>query len=825
MAITRQGNWLGSMRVDVPHLRLLESSVAGDFQALVGTAMTGTRALVAWGMVLLDSGMVGQLATNLYLRAANAVLMHGTATEAGAIFTVASATPDDILNSTNSNVVGSFAPSATNYVSVDLTRVVDSTTADAVVFRDAGTKAEFTQTVPLGRVLQYRIYISTSDFTSSPTRCPIAKVVTDAGNLITSIVDCRQMYWRLGTGGVSPLATAKFTWGSRVDAATGFTSGDKDIVSQYDFNRAITTRLWELGGGERWFSPADDRSVKLTQDPANVFIANSDNWYWDGTNLLWQGLRFIFGNSTATYNTVNAQTVASPGLTNLADGECIYVDVNRATNATTITPVKTTIAALLANQPTIPGSRYVIAWRVGIPQGWASSKVYVATKSLPVDAAVGIGNATVVTDGLVKIASAPFAAGDPVCPVVDSIGRVVANGITRDTAGTLVIGTDSAKVTAISIGLNATVTSLTGQLAVTGGVVNGNGITSLGNGSGAGVAGTGGTSGIGVIGQGQGAAEGVKGTGGITAGAPGVTGTGGLGGGLGVIGLGLGAYSGGRFTGGSPGGNGVEANGTGTGSGLVATIGTTGLAAVWADGTTATTNGTGVHGIGKGTGNAVEGVTAGSGAGVLGTNSAGTGPAGQFAGNTTRGTVNLVPQARPSTPVAGDVYYDTNEKAPFYWESVYGWNQMGDHTYTQTTDITTTSSTMADVLNPQFGIYCPSTGGYWTFEMVLRIITNDAAGFAMQFVNPGAGLTVIMAKIGSVLIDTANLAHQVTVTALATPFTPVNTTCATAVICTIYGTIQTSAGSGNVVAQFKSNTNGQTTTIQGGSTIRRRRVL
>jgi hypothetical protein len=49
-----------------------------------------------------------------------------------------------------------------------------------------------------------------------------------------------------------------------------------------------------------------------------------------GGNVLWKGVTFLFSNSTATTNVLSDQTIASPGLTNIAVGECIYVDLDRA---------------------------------------------------------------------------------------------------------------------------------------------------------------------------------------------------------------------------------------------------------------------------------------------------------------------------------------------------------------------------------------------------------------------------------------------------------------------------------------------------------------
>ncbi len=439
MAIQRHGNWLGSMRVDVPHLRLLESAVAGDFQALSGTLMAGTRALVAWGAIILDVGTVGTPASSLLLRMASAVLLHATAAEPGAVFTVDSSQPDDTLNGTNTRVIGSFTPGVhqVNYVSLDLIRLADPTTQDAVVFRSASTDAEFTQVVPLGRVLQYRIHITTSDFGTTPSFCPIAKVVVDANGNVEQVIDARQMFWRLGSGGTTPNALAQYVGSNRneVASASAFTGGDKDIRSQADFNRATMQRLWELGGGEHWYAPADDRSVQLTYDNSVVFPATGENW--DATsspgNLLWRGLSYWFANSTATENLVADATVATPGLTDLADGELIYVELNRTANVT-VNQVKAVWSALFALPPATTGSRHVLAWR-------QHGRIFVGNQSVVVN--TGGVHATNTSFGTVKLytAYAPDTA-NPVVPVVDAMGRVKATGNARTprSTGTLHIG-------------------------------------------------------------------------------------------------------------------------------------------------------------------------------------------------------------------------------------------------------------------------------------------------------------------------------------------------------------------------------------------------
>lgn len=642
MAIQRQFNFLGNMRVDVPHLRLVESSVAADFQALSGTLMSGTRALVAWGAAVLDVGVAGTPASSLLMRMAGAVLLHGTATEPGAIFTVSTTQPDDILNGTNTLVVGSFTPGVhqVNYVSIDLLRLADPATQDTVVFRSASTGAEFTQVVPLGRVLQYRIHISTSDFGTTPTYCPIAKVTVDASGNVESVVDCRQMFWRLGTGGTTPNALAQFSWSNRNEATStsAFTGGDKDLRSQSDFNRAIVQRLWELGGGEHWYSPATDRTVQLTYDNTATFPATGENWDAISSpgNLLWRGLSFWFADSTGTENLVADAAVATPGLTNLVDGDLVYVELNRTANVT-VTPVKTTWAALFALPESTPGSRHILAWR-------QHGRIYVGQQSVVVN--TGGVHATNTSFGVVKLFTAfvPNPA-NPVVPVMDADSavvlanpatpaNVVARGITRDSAGTMAIAT-GANDTAVTISKSGAITTVAGTLHISesatcvalNGAVQNDAFTSTG-----GDRSTPGLAGAGLTGiGGAGAAlslggNGVVGTGGAATGIPGagVVGTGGAGGGGGV---------GVAGNGGGPNGRGGGFAGVGTGSGVEASGG--GTAGTGVKGTGGAAGGIGVVGTGgAASGIGVEGVGTGGSAGVQGTGqAAGVGVAG-FGGAT-----------------------------------------------------------------------------------------------------------------------------------------------------------------------------------------------
>lgn len=523
MSVGRQENWLGQQRVDVPHLRAVESSICGDFDVLAGLIMTGNSPRVVRGFDLIPLSP-GSAAITLQIHVAGAAMIHPLAAESGSIFAVPADRAAETLNAANSRVSGGFTASATNYIGLDLRRRADSSTTDLVQFLVPDTGKENPKSVPLARTLDYVLYISTQDFSTTPSVAPIAKVVTDAFNNIVSLEDARDFLCRLGSGGTVPDPKYAWPWASgRAEAGdnSDFTAGDKGLASLKDWMDASMTRLWELGGGEHWYSPTADRNVRMARTGAT--FTNGEWFEWDGTNLHWKGLKFVFDNSTATYNDVANQTGSSGGLTNLADGDCIYVDVKRDTDAASLTAVKA--ARVTLGTPTVPGSRYIIAWRIG-------TTIYTRDSSFPVGAT--FSPATNTSLGLVQLT---YAAGAPSTPLVMPQD---ANGSMHNTA--------------------------------TGG--NGYGLRGTGQGSGGGLEGYGGasTGALGVYGEGASGGtggDGVQGQG--TVAHPGVRGVGGTSAGPGVRGQG------------GTNGDGTQGLGNGSGSGLYGLGGATG-AAVYCDG-------------------------------------------------------------------------------------------------------------------------------------------------------------------------------------------------------------------------------------------------
>lgn len=425
MAIIRQQNWLGQQRVDVPDLRSIESGVSADFDILAGKIMAGRAPLVVRGFTIPTTGVSGSPADSLQLTVAGGLLMHFGASEAGTLFSVDDNATAELLNATNTKISGSFTANSTNYIGLDLIRSADSTTIDLKQFLDANTLLEVAKSVPTARTLNYKIIISTQPFSVNTNICPIAKVITNASNAVTTVTDARPMMFRLGSGGDTPNATSSFVWTDSTrsenpisyspptSSVSPFSGGDKEILSLKQWMDALMTRAWEVGGGQYWYSPTARDNVQIVFGTP-VIPATGDNFQWNsGTNTLtWQSLTVTFENSTGYFNTIQDGSAVLA-----TNGQCLYVDLIRETNGAIIVPAVALLADL--GTPNIPGSRFIFACR-------HNNEIHIRNRAYEVGRAFPV--ATTTTLGVVKLNQT---AGAPSAPVVTSI---MSNGQVEVTA-------------------------------------------------------------------------------------------------------------------------------------------------------------------------------------------------------------------------------------------------------------------------------------------------------------------------------------------------------------------------------------------------------
>ncbi len=413
MAVTRQFNWLGQQRVDLPHLRLIEVAVAYDFDTLAGIAISGRKPLIVSGFEIIETGAVGNDAENLIMIVARSTAYHFEATESGSIFHVSDDRANEVLSPTNARMDGAFVPNTTNFVGIDFVRSADDTTVDNVAFYNKVSDSEIFETVPLARTIDYKIVVSTTEFSATPGVLPVATVATDTSNKVVSITDARNLMYRLN---------APYSWptGRAADA-------DLSLTDQKAWQDAVMTRIWEVGGGEYWDSPTDYRNVRLVGAGA-VFVSTGEYWEVVANNVHWQNLRVIFDNSTSKINEILDQTVDQPGLTDLADGECVFVDLDRTQDRTGLSGLVAQKSALVTlGQSAVPGQRYVICWRSG-------ANFFVRDQPYAIGGSFKI--ATTLAYGTVKIASNPdLGIWDAASPVVPVIAMVAGAGYTATAGG------------------------------------------------------------------------------------------------------------------------------------------------------------------------------------------------------------------------------------------------------------------------------------------------------------------------------------------------------------------------------------------------------
>jgi len=418
MSVLRKLNVLPQLRVDAPHLRMIESAVAGDFDTVVGKMMAGGKPFVIRGFTLIGTS-VGSAANQMTLVTADSIAVNLNASESGSFLWIPANRPNETLDSaTNGKVTGSFASGVTNYVGIDFKRSPDASTTDLAKFLDADSlssvKTESTRSIPLGLTLDYRIVISTVPFSSTPNIIPIAKVVTNVNNAISTIVDARPMMYRLATGGDFPNSENVYSWPfNRAENSSSnlFSGGDKNIASEKDWRDAIMSRIWELGGGENWYSPTADRNVRMVYEPGVVF-SNGQNFEGVANNLHWRGLSILFDNANSPgvyYNEIADQLVDSADLTDLAPGECIYADIDRTQNLIGVAAIVAQKAVMQTlGSPVVPGSRYIIAWRTSDAGNFT---IWTRDGSYPVD--FTFQPATPTSLGAVELNATPGSVGTP----------------------------------------------------------------------------------------------------------------------------------------------------------------------------------------------------------------------------------------------------------------------------------------------------------------------------------------------------------------------------------------------------------------------------
>lgn len=328
MAVRRSQNWLNQLRVDVPMLRSIESSVRNDFDELLSSFAIGeSSSYILRGFEISMTGAIGSSASSLQMIVENSSLFHGASTYAGTFFQVVSGTPNQTISSTtNTRVQGSFTPSSLNYIGIEFNRAIDSTTSAQVFLWNPTNKNEISKTVPLAETLDYKIIVSSSLWASNVV--PIAIVETDSGNNTLSVEDRRPMLFRLGSAGTTtPDPSNKYLWDHHVEgrlenfwsssssAVSPFRGGDKQILHFKEWADAVMSQILEIKGTPYWYTEntSSGSLIKLKGDLALLqmtgngkfthaaLTAGQMNWNSDiFLNFIGSRLKYKINSNAAT---------------------------------------------------------------------------------------------------------------------------------------------------------------------------------------------------------------------------------------------------------------------------------------------------------------------------------------------------------------------------------------------------------------------------------------------------------------------------------------------------------------------------------------------
>lgn len=253
-------------RLDLPDFLSIDSYVQGDFKYLLNSFVGDSKPFVLKGFDVINPGnSVGT--QNVSIRVANSVVYYPGSSAGPFFFGLEEG------NSQAAPLVPELRKNATNYVYLTLS--TSEAGKDTRAFWDpdknGGDGGEFTQDVNTQSVLSVVVNVSVSSFPENTI--PVCKVVVGP-NFITSIQDCRDMMFRLGSGGINPNPLSKYSWRSSPSSTytrsepnttmtnaldpNPFQGGDKNIQSLKEWMDAVMTKLAELGGTTYWY---EDTSV------------------------------------------------------------------------------------------------------------------------------------------------------------------------------------------------------------------------------------------------------------------------------------------------------------------------------------------------------------------------------------------------------------------------------------------------------------------------------------------------------------------------------------------------------------------------------------
>jgi hypothetical protein len=274
-------------RLDLPDFLSIDSYTQGDFKYLMKSFVGSDRPYILKGFEVIDpANSIGT--QNITIGIANSVVYYPESKAGPFFYGLEEGDPKA------APLIPELRKNATNYVYLVLTtfNAAKDTRAFWDPDKEGGIGGEFTQEVETESVLTVDINVSISAFPENTI--PVCKVKVGA-NFIESIEDCRDMMFRLGSGGLNTNPLSRYTFReqplsvfarsepntlmSSTLSPNSFRGGDKNIRSLKEWMDVVMTKLLELGGTTYWYQDTSTFSlVNLFKDSLATSIRSKGTW-------------------------------------------------------------------------------------------------------------------------------------------------------------------------------------------------------------------------------------------------------------------------------------------------------------------------------------------------------------------------------------------------------------------------------------------------------------------------------------------------------------------------------------------------------------------
>lgn len=252
-------------RMDLPDLLSVDSYIAADFKYLIQSFIGSDKPYILKGFDIINPLPQRAISESVSIRVADSIVYY-PGSSAGSFY---HGLPEG--NTYAQPLVPTLRRNAINYIY--LTFNTFDTAKDTRAYWDpdqnGGEGGEFSQDVNTQSVLKIDIGVSVSTFPENTI--PVCMIETNA-SVILSIQDCRDLMFRLGTGGISPDPFSTFAFRNvptvdyaRTEPSTimtapsdpnAFQGGDKNIYTLKEWMDVVMTRLKEIGGSQYWYDGA-----------------------------------------------------------------------------------------------------------------------------------------------------------------------------------------------------------------------------------------------------------------------------------------------------------------------------------------------------------------------------------------------------------------------------------------------------------------------------------------------------------------------------------------------------------------------------------------